>query len=73
MSEQFTIHYYSDCDPVINPRDTENVYLVLEGQVNIIAEERVYKKVLHIVKRTRKKRQKAAEEDPLGLDGSSAV
>jgi hypothetical protein len=43
----------------------------LQGQVNIIAEERNYKKVLNNVKRIRRKRQKAEEDDPLGLDGSS--
>lgn len=40
----------------------------MEGQVNIIAEERNYKKVNLLVRRLRKKRQRAKEMDPLGLN-----
>ena len=73
MSKKFVVHNYKDCDIVTNPKDDKNVYYLLEGQVNIIAEERKVKKVEQTVRKVRKRRQRALEkkreeEEQLGLN-----
>lgn len=67
MSKKFQVREYKDCQQVTDPGDQDNAYFVLSGQVNIIAEERNFKKVNMCVRRTRKRRARAKERDPLGL------
>jgi hypothetical protein len=56
VQDQFTLLSYSDCETVISPKDNQNCYYVLSGQVNVMAEEMMYKRLINqvqVVRRTR--------------------
>ena len=51
---------------MIEPKDNQTIYFVIQGQVNVIAEEKIFKKLMTEIRRVRKRRmmeQKLQEEE----------
>ena len=61
MAKRFQVRVYKDCEEVTRPQEADTLFLVLEGLVNVIPDEAIFKRVNLFVRRTRKKRQRARE------------
>jgi hypothetical protein len=46
VRQQFKLMTYKDAESVMTPKDCEMCYYVISGQVNIIAEDMMYDKLM---------------------------
>lgn len=58
MANNFVLHEYADCSEVTHPSIKDVIYVLIQGRVHIIAEERTYKRMKFCIRKQRKQRQK---------------
>jgi len=56
-----TVKSYGDCEHVVTPADKDNIAIVLQGVVNVISDERIYKQIVKEIKLARRKRERDAK------------
>ena len=62
MSKSFNFHIYGDWEEVTVPKIKDMIYLLIEGQIIIISDERTLKHAKTEVRRVRWKKKKAADK-----------
>ena len=62
MSKSFNYHIYGDWEEVTVPSMKDMIYLLIEGQVIIISEDRTFKHAKTEVRRVRWRKKKAEEK-----------
>lgn len=70
LSKDFLRMEFSDCQEITHPGEKQSFFLILKGQVIVISEERIYKKVGLMVRKKRKIKAKAARA---GEEGGEQV
>lgn len=75
LARDFQRQEFTDCQEITHPGEKQTIYLILKGQVIVISEERILKKVRQLVRKKRKLKAKAkqaaeeAGEDPAAVAG----
>jgi hypothetical protein len=62
MKQHFKLWEYQDCVEVTNPTHKEVMYVLMEGQVASISDDRTFKRTNFEIKKTRKKRTKLLQK-----------
>lgn len=62
MQPSFKLWEYKDCVEITNPTQRELIYVVLEGQLALIADDRIFKRTNFEINKTRKKRNKLLQK-----------
>ena len=58
ITNSFTLRKYTDCQLITSPKENENMFLVVQGSVNVINSESDYKEMDSLIKKSRKKKDK---------------
>ena len=45
MATEFKLFRFADCEQVSHPGEKTTLFVILQGQVNVISDEKIYKKV----------------------------
>ena len=59
---QMTINRFNDCQQITAPNSRNDVFIIINGGIAIVDDERTLKRVNNEVKKTRRKRKKAQEK-----------
>jgi len=66
MSKDFRLYEFRDCAEVTHPSEKQTIYVVMQGAVHVIADEKTIKRVAFEVKKAKRKFKKLKEKEELG-------
>lgn len=61
MAAQFGIRKFGDCDQVCDPSVKDVLFVLIEGAVAVLDDERMVKRAKTEIRKTRRKKKKAQE------------
>lgn len=62
MVHHFRMLKFEDCEQVTEPKVKDVLYVIIEGAVAVLDDQKVLKRANHEIKKTRRKRKKAQEK-----------